>query len=268
MNAERVAMVFGHPGHEVAVAGAVARFRPRVLYVTRADSGHHRGREELSMEVLDFLGLADRATFLGISEKRSYERLHAGDADYYRRLRDRIRDWLAAVDPTAVFGDAFELYNIHHDLICALLCGALRELRAGEGRSVPFFELPLAPYATPDLAARPYRVFDRCWAACSYLELDRGEAESKRSLLDHVGGMNDYVRSLHGALHGERYRREPYRAVTESRDHAIRPAIGPWETDDECGRRKTREGLYERPLLFDDHFQPVVRALGLGGVDP
>ena len=102
MDASRVAMVFAHPGHEVLVAGMMQRYRPHLLFLTQADSGGHQEREEWARQGLDVLGLADRATYLGMVEPHSYHWALTGNVSPYLKLRDRILDWLRAVRPTAV----------------------------------------------------------------------------------------------------------------------------------------------------------------------
>src|SRR5262245_39635852 len=101
MDGRSVALVFANPAHEILGAGLMQRYRPHLLFVTRSDSGGESGREELAQAGLERLGLADRATFLGLSEGRSYAWARDGEVAGYLEVRDRIADWLGRVRPSA-----------------------------------------------------------------------------------------------------------------------------------------------------------------------
>ena len=140
MNTERVAMIFGHPAHELSALGMLQRFRPESFYLTQANSCGEDDREETSRKTLERFDLARNATFFGLSELESYERMLRGDLGWYDRSLEAICDWLREVRPTAAFCDAFEFYNIHHDICSAMTMAACRRV----GLETDLFHLPLA----------------------------------------------------------------------------------------------------------------------------
>ena len=257
MSAERVAMVFAHPGHELLVAGLMQHHRPHILFLTAADSGGEAGRAELAREGLDLLGLAGRATFLNFLENESYAWALSGTAEPYRKIGEQILGWLEEVRPTAVFGDAFELSNFHHDLGRALLDGALR--RYGERFGLPQnYECPLVCRTDPnptrlrfqEFVSGPFEVF----------RLSEQELAAKRELVDWVG-----QRHPGAALATPLFppmNQEVYRAVAPDRDYTLAPA-GLRRHYDDWGRLQVFLGRYREALLFAEHFVPLVRALGL-----
>ncbi len=264
MDTERVAMIFGHPGHELTVIGMLRRLRPRVLFVTQADSGGESDREGLGGFALDECGLADRADYLSLSEVESYERLFRGDLQWYRDCASRICDWLRKVRPTALFVDAFEFYNIHHDLCSAMVTAALRDL----GLRCDRYDVPLACEGSADSIAKSYAQFDEAGWGYEYFELAAEEAQFKRRLLGRVAERVPYFKELLEAAAPDRWQREPFRRVGGERDYGTPARTFGWPTWEEWGRKRVEEGKYERPLLFKEHFLPVARSLGVATRPP
>jgi hypothetical protein len=260
MSSERVAMVFAHPGHEILVAGLMQRYRPHILFLTAADSGGETGRGELARQGLDRLGLAERTTFLNVPEVQSYAWALNGTIGPYQEIADQVLRWLHEVRPTMVFGDAFELSNFHHDLGRALLDGALR--RFGERFGLPAnYECPLVCRTEPnpmclrfqEFVSGPFEVF----------RLSEPELAGKRALVDWVGQRHTEAaraEALFPPLH-----QEVYRPVSPNRDYAVAPAELCRHYDD-WGRLQVLLGKHRQPLLFAEHFVPLIRALGLSPV--
>ena len=142
-------MVFAHPGHELIVAGLMQRHRPHLLFLTRADSGGDQERETIARHGIESLGLLSTATFLDVREPDIFRWIFDCDAAPLLELRGRILAWLHDVKPSVLFGDAFELSNVMHDLGRAVLDSAWREYR--RTRPCDNFELPLASRTEPEL---------------------------------------------------------------------------------------------------------------------
>lgn len=252
-----VAMVFAHPAHEILVAGLMQRHRPQLLFLTRSDSGGERDREALARAGLERLGLTDQATFLGLSEVESYGRALEGDTAFYLRLRDGILGWLREVRPAAVFGDAFELSNFHHDLTRALLDAALRAYRSSD-MSPANHECPLVCRTEPELWKLRLQEFPA--GDGTVFELTEDELKKKQELIHWVG-----LQRVDAAMAVSRFpplHREVYRSVPWDRDYG-RPPAGLQRHYDDWGRMQVQLGKHRRPVLFEEHFVPIARALGL-----
>ena len=260
MNTDRVAMVFGHPAHESGVLGMVRRWRPRILYLSRADSAGEENRETLSRDLLSAAIGPGRTTFLGMPERVSYERILAGDHRWYESYLESIVDWLADVRPTVLFTDAFEFFSVHHDLTSALAAVGCRRA----GLEVDCYHLPLASNGSPDVAVRPYAELDRAGWGCRYLRLDADESAAKRRLLEKTAraGAHELAAILEIACE-DRWRLEPYRPEPPPSVFAAPPPTWGWRTWEETGRRGVERGKYRETILFEEHFVPLVRALGV-----
>ncbi len=257
MSDRPVAMVFAHPAHEILVAGMLQRDRPHVLFVTRSDSGGESGREELASRGLERLGLADRATFLRQSEAESYDWALRGHTDGYLRLKEQIREWLDGVRPAAVYGDGFELSNFHHDLTRALLDAALRD--HGRRHAPPEnYELPLVCRTEPEPWRLRFQEFPD--GGARVFELTPDELARKMELVHWVGLQRIDAAMAVGLFPPPD--REVFREVPADRDYGVAPPTLRKHYD-EWGRLQVRRGRYRQALLFEEHFVPIARALGL-----
>jgi hypothetical protein len=90
--------------------------------------------------------------------------------------------------------------------------------------------------------------------------LSEQELAGKRALVDWVG-----QRHPEAALATPLFPpldREVYRAVPPDRDYTVAPA-GLRRHYDDWGRLQVFLGKYGQPLLFAEHFAPLVRSLGI-----
>jgi hypothetical protein len=253
-------MVFAHPGHELTVAGMLLRYQPHLLFLTRADAGQDQGREQLARYGLDQMGLAGKATFLRIAEAEVFRALINGDWAFFQTLRNHILEWLVNVRPALVFGDAFEFYNVNHDLCRVLLDSAVQEYRASTGDTPANHEILLACYANSALAAQPMHMFDFLAPKLAYCELTQAEVARKQELIRVLGSRNSYIGAIAHAVPQERFRQEPYRPLPRPRDYTQRFSV-PWPTYEEHGRQRTQSGKYEQAILFSQHFVPLAQAI-------
>jgi hypothetical protein len=249
----RCAMVFAHPAHELAVLGLIQRLRPPLLFLTRADSAGEQEREEFAREGLRQLGLAETTTFLGIAEAEVFRWLIEGDVRPVLALRARVLDWLDRTKPDAVFGDAFELTNVVHDLGRAVLDSALREwTRANPCRN---FELPLASRTAPEIWK--FHIQEFPGDTPEVFLLDAEQQRAKQGIADRMAG------KLREAAIGAQVfplEREVFREVPPDRDYAV-PPPGLRLHYDDWGRLQVARGKYREAILFDRHFAPLVRQL-------
>jgi hypothetical protein len=254
----RSAMVFAHPGHELAVAGLVQRHRPHVLFLTRADSGSDTERENLSLYALGELGVSDRVKFLGLSEIEIYRWLLEGELDPFLELRRKLLAWLQDVQPDRLFGDAFELSNVIHDTGRAILDSAWREYRTQT--PCENFELPLVCRTEPGLWSLRFQQFPD--SDHEIFHLTEEEIRIKQTLADWAATQRTEAAMVKPYFV---IQRELFRGVPVDRDYTT-PPKGLRFHYDEWNAEQVKLGKYAQPILFADHFVPVVRKLSSLGV--
>lgn len=248
-----VGMIFAHPGHELLVVGLMQRYRPHLLFLTHADSAGDTEREALALEGLAKLGLAERATFLHLHEHDLYRWLFECDAGATMNLRQQVLDWLRKVRPTQIFGDAFEASNVTHDLGRAVLDSAWREYR--QEASCENYELPLVCRTEPELWKLRFQEFPS--GAFESIELTADELAKKQAIAEWITS-----RRVEAELARQFFKldREVYRPVPQDRNYCV-PPEGLRLHYDDWGRMQVMRGKYEKPILFADHFVPLVRQL-------
>lgn len=250
MNNGPVAVVVSHPAHLLTVVGVLARRRPHVLILYRAGAG--AGQEEAVCAALDRHNVAASITCFGVSEADSFEHALAGDFRLHAELGARLSDWLHTVRPRAVLGDAYEAYNMHHDVARLLIDRALR----GTPGRVTNYEFPLSCRVDEPGAPVQYGVFP--FGPFRSLRLSAEEAAVKFALVEEVGRHDPFVAGVAPLFANPGM--EPFRAVPADRDYTA-PPPGLARYYDEHGRKCVAAGLHSRAITFAEHFVPLVRAL-------
>jgi hypothetical protein len=253
MQESNCAMVFAHPGHELIVVGLIQRHQPHVLFLTRADSAGDTEREELAQYAFEVLKLTERSSFLGISEKDIFDWLLGGQVEPFLKIRERVLEWLHVVRPSILFGDAFELSNIVHDVGRAILDSAWREYR--QQHPCDNFELPLASRTEPDPWKLHLQKFPR--GPFETIKLTDGEVRVKQSIADWIKERRPEAAAAEGFFS---VGREVFREVSPDRDYT-RPPEGLRLHYDEWGGIQVALGRYKTTLRFAEHFVPLVKQL-------
>jgi hypothetical protein len=229
------------------------RHRPHLLFLTRADSGGDVEREALALYGLGELELTDRATFLNISETDIYRWLLEGDLSPFIELRRKLVAWLEEIQPNSLFGDAFELSNVVHDIGRALLDSAWRQYRNGiPGEN---FELPLVCRTESGLWNLRFQEFPH--GEFEVFRLTEEETRIKNSLADWAATQRTEAAMVKGFFVIER---EVFRRVPFDRDYT-KPPKGLRLHYDEWNKHQVQLGKHARPILFANHFAPIVKQL-------
>jgi hypothetical protein len=248
-------MVFAHPAHELPALGLIQQYRPHLLFLTRADSAGDNERETLARHGLGQLGLLDTTTFFGIPEAEVHRWLIDCDVHAVLELRGRLLGWLDQARPDAIFGDAFELTNVVHDLGRAILDSALREWT--QHHPCRSFELPLACRTDPEIWK--FRIQEFPGDTPEVYIFDSDQESTKKEKVEWMSGKQREAAVGAQLLSLDR---EVFREVPSDRDYAI-PPPGLRLHYDDWGKLQVARGKYQQPILFASHFVPLVRQLPL-----
>ncbi len=245
-------MIFGHPGHELALFGFLRRFEPHVVIITDG-GGEERIRQ--SRTGLDSIGL--KATYLMFAENDFYAALLRRDISFFETVSDSLSLEIAASQPDQIFCDAIEFYNPVHDVTLPL---ALRAAAAAALRA-KIFEVPLV-YQTlatgehyeiqripPDSARRPFRY-----------HLTSPELRAKIHARDEIYlSLRDQAGPEFSAITAELL-------ATEETVPAGDPFAWPRATGRELryewrARLLKQQGVIDEIITHADHFIPTVQGL-------
>jgi hypothetical protein len=129
-------MIFGHPGHEMALFGLLQRHRSAVVVLT---DGGAAERIEQSRRGFHSIGLTDRVQYLGFSESSFYKALLDRDYEFFLHVARAVQAEIERMQPEQIFCDAVEFYNPVHDVTLPIVKRAARVLPQAK-----LFEIPLA----------------------------------------------------------------------------------------------------------------------------
>jgi hypothetical protein len=202
------------------------------------------------------VGLEDSATFLELPDSQSYEQVHLGNYRLHMNLGKTISEWVTKVKPDVVFGDAFELSNFQHDVTRLLLDKALRKYKL-ENPKVQNFEIPICCRTVDGTENVFYQKFP--YGEYKLFKPKQEEVVMKLALADWASKQDDFIA---GVCKVVRSVDEPYRPVPWDRDYTLTPA-GLKKHYDDRGWEEVKAGHYEKPILFDKHFVPLVKELNM-----
>ena len=246
-------MIFGHPGHELALFGLLQRYRPLIVIIT---DGGGEERVEESRAGLSSIALAESAVFLRFREAAFYEALLDNDIDFFWEVSEALHTEIARAQAEQIFCDAIEFYNPVHDMTLPLV------LRAGEGLAKPrVFEVPLVYQMRSTVEAyQIQRVPDELKEYCLDYELNPEELRLEVLARDFI------YRNLRGQVGPE------FLSVTQ--EHLAREEIAvagdPFKTPQNSGKairyewraqELQKKGIIKRVITYADHWLPITRAL-------
>jgi len=248
----KTAIIFGHPLHEMASIGWMSQWKPDVLYLTKADAGGDLTREQSTRETLTELKLGGSFRSLGLSEKVLFERMMAGDDEWFESIIEQIADWLKVVRPAILLSDGYEWFNPTHDL-CPLLadCACHRAGIQIQRR----YELPLA-YVSAGAVEDADVDFP-----IEVVRLKREQEQLKRAYVDRLMDLEQEAAKVVQGLPHALFKNEFLRQIPTRRDYSKPPAPGNWRTYDAVGRERVASGKYARTIEFDAHFRPLALKL-------
>lgn len=150
--APRFGLAVAHPGHELRLTRWIERRQPIVFVLT---SGSRHGvdcaRVDASRRLVEMLGGRPGGLFGACLDRDVYGWIMAGEGRRFVQLASELTDHIVAERLDAIVTDAWQLYNVTHDLWH--LATRVAASRAGDrlGRPVACFDYPVAP---PSLSLR------------------------------------------------------------------------------------------------------------------
>jgi hypothetical protein len=255
MDRRRIGFVVSHPAHLLTVVGMVLRWRPHVLLLTGSAAPAAAGQGDLIRRGLAMIGLEDRVHGLAIDEAQSYREALAGNFAFHMSVTSLILDWIKEFRPEAIFGDAFELTNYHHDVGRVLLDAAIKRSRE-DGLDVTNYEFPLSFRAARVGAPLQFGVFPSGYY--ELFRLSREEIATKVQIIDWAARLDKLIAELAPLFPGPEIER--YRKIPPDRDYSV-PPPGLARHYDDRGREEVTAGRYTHAISFEGHFVPLVRFL-------
>jgi hypothetical protein len=144
---DKASLVVAHPGHELRLFGWIAEQKPTVHILTKGSRSGTCGRVEASASVLERLGARAGTMFGAIYDRDFYALLLSGEMRPFLQWTDKLCDSFLADSPKFIVVDAWQLYNVAHDLVHVMTRVAAAEASAQAGKTIPVFDYPVVPAA-------------------------------------------------------------------------------------------------------------------------
>jgi hypothetical protein len=247
-----MALVVGHPGHELRVYGWLEAAHPLVFVLTDGSGVSGLSRIAETARVLDHAGGRHGGLFGRYPDGLIYEALLRHDYAFFLR---RVRE-LAAVfvreKIALVAGDAAEGYNPIHDVCRLVVDAAVRRASRAVGRSIANYDFLVVgpPDACPE-AARERAL---------WLQLHDAAFQRKVEAAQSYTAINfDFLSAL-GNVGVDQFRVECLRPVAPNAWAALPAGETPFY--ERHGESRVAAGRYRQVIRFHDHVRPLAEALG------
>ncbi|CAN7562975.1 hypothetical protein LJR225_004145 [Phenylobacterium sp. LjRoot225] len=148
----RVGLAVAHPGHELRLTRWIEQRRPTVFILTSGSRhGVDRARVDASRRLLETLGARPGQLFGQCLDRDVYAWIMAGETRRFSNLARQLADHIVDQRLDAVVTDAWQLYNVTHDIWHLVTRAAVALASERLGRRVACFDYAVTP---PSLALR------------------------------------------------------------------------------------------------------------------
>jgi len=245
-----VALAVAHPGHELRLVSWIARVKPTVFILTAGSrNGAGRTRVESSRLLVERLGATPGALFGDHLDRDAYAWIMAGDEARFTSLASDLADSFVRQGVRTVVTDAWQLYNVVHDLWHLTVRAAVTLASNQLGRAIQCLDYEVVPASMAARAAGP---------VCYRHDLTPPEVAAKLGLAAEFPEIADDVADVLRAGGAEFLASETL--------HELRPLVelfpqaGEKPLYERYGEERVADGLYKSVLRWA-HVEPIVPAL-------
>ena len=244
-----VALVVGHPGHELRIHHWLETARPLTFVLTDGSGRGQQSRLSSTESVLRNAGARQGQIFGRWTDAQAYEILLSGNLAALTDITQELAGALMASDIEAVVADAMEGFNPTHDLCRCITNAAILTAGRTSGRKTANFDFVLV--AHPKTA--PVEIQDRCVR----LQLDDPAMTRKRIAAENYPELKDEIDAAISRFGLEVFATE-----------LLRPVVGNFSDGfdgqpfyETHGETRVKEGHYDRVIRYREHFRPLMEAL-------
>ena len=241
-----MAVVVGHPGHELRVFGLLSLCKPTVHVITDGSGSQGASRLSSTEDLLKQTGATAGSLFGVVSDREMYQAILEKRFSIFREMAARLADSLINDKIEVVAGDATEGFNPTHDICRIIIDAAVLMASRATGRRIRNFEVRLTGWERKCVEQHddrcvhfqigPELLREKIKAAGKYVEL---KDEVDRSLA-HFGAEYFQIECLREAIGS---------AAPENEDG--KPFYESW------GERQIAAGRYSLVIRLKEHIQPI-----------
>lgn len=201
--ARRAALVIAHPAHEIRVLQWFSQTRAHAYVLTQGSrSGTETTRRRASENLINAVG-GIMSGWGGVWDRDLYRDLLNGAAEPFERWTEELADDFVRREVDVVVADAWQFYNVAHDLTHLMARLAAARASATLGRAVAFFDYPVVPDAmAPGMPVQ---------RAAATLSLSNTEAMAKKKAVAAVADIVGDAADVEAVEGGDAFAREVFR---------------------------------------------------------
>lgn len=247
----KVALILGHPGHELRVFHFLEKYKPRVYILTDGSGQSQESRLYNSLRVIEQAGASIGPVAGKFTDKEIYQIIRELDPIPLFKTIDEITEDMICHNIDAVAGDSIEGFNPTHDLCRYMINCIIRNYEKRVQKTIPNFEFYLdgPPHICPEGLKEESlwlrlsdEEFERKYEACkNYPEI----IKDTEALIAKHGKAMFQVECLWPVKNPDIYAAwttpEPYYEV--------------------YGKKKISAGAYQEVITYQSHLLPLAKQM-------
>ena len=247
----KIALILGHPGHELRIFRFLELYKPRVYIFTDGSGSSGHSRVHNTLKIIHQAGATASPVMGRFTDVQFYEILMQQDKDTLAGLMEEIMADMKMHQIDTLAGDAAEGFNPTHDL-CRYMINALAGMyRKDTGKFIPNYEFLLE--------GSPAECPTKMTGEVVRIQLTDEEFGRKRAAAYHYPELQAEIEKVYAA-----YGATPF--MTEY----LWPSGPPdeyktWTTEEPYyetwGKRKLESGTYKELIAFHTHLLPLAEFL-------
>ena len=247
----KVALILGHPGHELRIFRFLELYKPRVYILTDGSGSGGHSRVYSTLKIINEAGATPSPVMGRFTDAQLYQILMRQDKDALTDLIEEIMADMKMHHIDTLAGDAAEGFNPTHDL-CRYMINAMSGMYLEDtGKSIPNYEFPLegSPAQCPkELTGEVVRI-----------QLTEEEFGRKRAAAHHYPELQAEIEKVY-AVYGATPFRTEFLWPSGPRDK-----YKTWKTEEPYyetwGKEKLKNGTYKELIAYHTHLLPLAEFL-------
>lgn len=239
----------GHPGHELLAHKFLNKYRPEVIFLTTGSGNADSPRINGSVDLVEAMGLRVFRPFSPFTDRQIYNLIMDGDFGEFAKVKSAITDFILEHKIERIVGDALEGFNPSHDLCRYIINSCVQDLDGRHSlQNYDFLQDEVFRNSETKINARDI-----------VLKLNNDEMDAKLGACRKYSELKFEVDRFFEAYGPDFFALEYFRHITDT------SVISNWEGDrpfyELHGRKRVKEGIYDKALLFEDHMLPLAKSL-------
>lgn len=242
-------LFIGHPGHELLAYKFLNEHKPHVIFLTTGSGNNDQPRINGSVDLVSSLGLQVFTPFEPFTDREIYTLIMTGEFERFTKVKDALKTFIELHNIDRIVGDALEGFNPSHDLCRYIINGCVQDLNGSHNlENYDFlqdevFRNSQAEIHTSDIV----------------LKLNNDEMEAKLAACKKYSELKFEVDRFFEAYGADFFKLEYFRHITDTL------TFSNWQGEQPFyeihGRKRVKEGIYKKALLYNDHMLPIAKHL-------